>query len=82
MNDNNNTTHATSFKILGIEFTGPAWMALIFIAFCIIVLFYFIQSVGENSEVIMGKATTQPNQQSVENPCNVPWQQQPNSCPD
>jgi hypothetical protein len=39
MNESNKAS--TSFKFLGIEFSGPPWMALVFIIFCLAVLYLF-----------------------------------------
>jgi len=50
---------STTFKVLGIEFSGPTWMALIFLVFCLVVLIFFVPD----------KVTEQPtNIQTVQDP--------------
>ncbi len=82
MAENTPNKHS-SFKVLGIEFSGPAWLAVVFIVFCLIV-FYIVSNpeIPSNNGVVAVIPVVENNNElsTQEDPCNVPWKQKPLSC--
>ena len=74
----NSEKNTTSFSVLGIEFSGPTWLALVFILFSVFVI-YFLKG-RESKEVNVVKQNPIEITKQKEDPCDVEWNNQPLSC--
>ena len=79
MSKNKNSEKSiTSFSVLGIEFSGPAWLALVFILFSVFVIYFLTGRESKEVNVVIQNSTEITNQK--EDPCDVEWKIRPLSC--